>query len=342
MIMNENDVQNSNIPLGFVKTEIDTKVDDFISVLEDEIKAEQLSEPVSADGDATNVAAEAGVTGTEQPAVKEAPAVTPTPEPVDAVVAREVAFKTREDALAAREKQLEGIEAKFKELEARQVPGELTEAIRTVPSNTLRAMGIDPDHLVRVILAEKMGEKAPPELRSTLKDMERDREMKALRNRVEGFERAQSAQAYVAKVETGAREYVAKIGDNASTPTLAKVAKADPDRAHREIMDEIRADARDRMNKDPNGQALPYDEAAKRVEARWAPIAKVLSPASMTPAPKQEDKPTATGTSTPKTTPTTLKKPLAPWLTANNSDVEKAGLMEAMAEYKKVEGAIRK
>lgn len=348
-----NEQQTGTTPLGFTTTEIDRGVEDFITSIQSEFKTAELEAipdegagPQGAGGDTEAKLAPdaAGGQGSPQPVSPgEAPGsevgAKPAPD-----IAREVALATREQALVAGEKNRAELEARVKELEARQVPADLVGALHNAPGATLRAMGLDPDNFVKLYLAEKMGDKAPPALRDSIRTTAQDQKIARLEQELTNYQRTQQAQAYIARVEAGAREHVTKLGDSKDAPTVAKVAKANPDRVTREIMDEIRADAREKMGRDPNGQPLSYEEAARRVEARWADVALAVSGpgastvAAATPVEKQEDK---TKSNQPKPTPTP-KKPLAPWLAANQADVESAGVREALAEYKRIEAGIRK
>src|SRR6266446_4844135 len=232
-------VSNPTVPLGFLPTEIDNQVNDFITGFEAEVRAEELAEPavegqVVGEGSPPVELAAASADGTPVPPVTTETVVT-KPEPVSEVVAREVALARREEVLSVKERTISALEDKVKALEARQMPEDISQALRFQPGQTLRAMGLDPDAFVRVYLAEKMGDKAPPELRATIENNTRDREVSALRSELQNYQRAQATQAYNAKIEAGAREHVTKLGDNASTPTVAKVAKANPTRVTSEI-----------------------------------------------------------------------------------------------------------
>jgi hypothetical protein len=103
------------------------------------------------------------------------------------------------------------------------------------------------------------------------------------------------------------------------------VAKADPDYARDEIMEEIVSEAKRQAATNPNGEPISYEEAASRVEKRFARLAKLLSVQNGTnPATKNVKKPNVTP---PSTKPAT--KPLAPWQRRTDS-VEEQGLAEAM------------
>lgn len=244
------------------------------------------------------------------------------------LVAREVAVREKEQAIAAREsrfQELEAAAAKASQYEARIAELESAyQQIGTNPTAALRAGGHDPDQVVRLYLAEKMaaeGKPIPEKLQAAIERAQDQAERRAFREEQQNFQRQQAAAAFVAQVENGANQYVrGEISKDA--PTLAIVAKADPARAYREIMDEISRDAAARAGKDPNASVLPYEEAAKRVETRWSELRRLFGtesapaastggttpPAAAKPAPKAAPK---QGASKPTPKPLTTGKALS-------------------------------
>jgi hypothetical protein len=267
-----------------------------------------------------------------------APNTVEDPRGLERLVEREVALRERDTAIAAREARMAELEARA----AKALPDDILSKLEYSPEETLKAMGVDPEQLVRQVIANRLGDQADPSVKQTIESAKVRKEINELRATLAEQQRRAAAGAFVAQVEAGAREYVMKgVGEN--VPTVTAVAKANPDRVYREIMEEIAKDAQSRAAKDPNGDVLPYAEAAKRVEARWAEFKAILSPA---PAPAGNPTTTAsTSNSTAiasgaKTTSTTVKspdRPIAPWL--QKGQEEENGIKAAIAEYNRVEAA---
>lgn len=277
--------------------------------------------------------------------VSETPAV---PAPVQGTmtteqVQREVELKLREDRLVQSETRISQYESRIKELEARQAPEDLLENIRMSPTATLKQLGLDPDQIIKVALAEKLralGQPVDPGLSNQIEQANTQRQIKALENKIISQNREAAARSYYDQVQAGARTYVAQelIKD---APSLAEVAKQAPDKVHAEIMQEIISDARVRAQTEgPNGQPMSYSAAAKKVAERWDEYRKVLvpaqapavlAPASTTHAQQQVEQ---------KKTPAVIKppeRPLAPWL--QKVDVQEQGLREAMDEFRRLENS---
>ena len=151
-------------------------------------------------------------------------------------------------------------------------------------------------------------------------------------------EQSEKQAAYFNSVAVGARQYVttavAAATGTKSLPTLAAIAKTSPERAHRELMEEITADARHRAATDPDGEPLSYEEAAARVEARLSSLKALLSPVA-SPA---DTKQAPVGRTPPVTKPPA--RPLKPW-EKTGDDLESQGLQEAMREFHRLESAAK-
>lgn len=260
------------------------------------------------------------------------------PAELSEFVAREIALFRREEALKAQEDKFRTLEQELTALRSRNLPEDVVEGLRYQTSQTLQALGIDPDFLVKQVLAERMGDKAPEDLRAEVREATRDfetnRKIKALEAKINEQTRTEQARAYYARVTEEARAYLSEPGVNEHAPTVAKVAKSNADLAHSEIMAEIQKDAEFKAMRDPSAPLIPYDEAARRVEKRWATYEKAFAPAQ---APAQvQNAPAAPTKTAAKEQPATLttSRPLAPWL--QRPEIEDDGLKAAIAEYRRV------
>lgn len=325
-------------------SELDKAVDSFITEMSTEFKDEALASEIEAlDVAPADGASPAGESAPPEGNPAPAPEAPPAPEDrgVARLVEREVALRAREDSLSARESRAAELEAKIRELEARVIPPDLEQMFDTKPEEALRALKVDPDILVRQIIASRMGKTDDPQVKQVIADSKRDREIAALKQQLAERDRAVAAREFVTRVETGAREHVHKgLGEDA--PTVAAVAKANPDRVYREIMEEISKDAQVKMARGVGGDVLSYDEAVKRVETRWAEFRSLVAPAQAAPAtpPDASTKPEATnGAPVKKESPVSPTKPpdrpLAPWL--QRGDLENEGIKAGMAEFRKLE-----
>lgn len=328
--------------MSLEKTDIDVAMNSFIAEAQKEFAYDDGIEAAPA-----TLAPE-----TPTPEVVPQENTLPVPEPavdrgLERLVAREVELRERENKLSGSEREVEALRARLRELEPRAISQELLDKIKFSPQDGLRALGLDPDEVVRMALVEKLGDKAnDPETRALLERSKIRKEMDALRAKVQEAEYKQAAQAYFAQVQHGAAEFTRNIeGASKNTPTVNYVAKSNPERVFQEIMEEITRDASIRAAREPNGDIMSYAEAAQRVEQRWAAM-KSLFTGSLTPeAPKPA---TPASIAAPKTIveakpdvknpPSTIKppeKPLAPWL-QRSQDSEEA-IRAAIAEYKRSE-----
>ena len=299
--------------------------------------------------------------GTEDPEAEVDPDADPEAEPepeaedeevfdpkmangIERVIARELAAKERETkaegavkAAEARIAELKGLEAKYEGLKSTK---ELAEMASHDPMGAIAALGHDPVTFVRLAMAQSLGDKAPPELQEFARDAARNTKIAALEAKLAQSERKAAEAAYFNTVSTEAQKYVNDPGTHKKYPTLAKLNVADSAFAHREIMEEIARDARERAAADPNGQHLSYEEAAKLVEKRAATWAKLLgnAPTNTKPAPGQA----ATQGKKPNATPPTTKapaRPLKPWEVKD--DLQEQGFQEAMREFHRYEAAAK-
>lgn len=341
---NPNEFTN-DAPSPFAPTALDTEVNDFIASAQKEFAIAE-SEPEGGES-APGVAPVELVPETPAggpPPNAEVPAVEPGERGLERVVARELELRERESKVSGAEKEIETLRSRLRELEPRALSPELLDKIKLSPADGLRALGLDPDEVIRTALMEKIGDKADPAMREMMERTRLQKEMLALKAQVNEAERRQAAQAYYNQVANGAREFTGKheeIGKNA--PTVATVAKTNPDRVYQEIMEEITRDAAVRSRQEPGGDVISYAEASKRVEARWSAMKKLLvgesagapvqSASTSIPETKQNE-----ANSPAKSPPTTIKppeKPLAPWLRTSKN--EEDAIRVAIAEWTRAE-----
>lgn len=314
----------------------------------------QISAEYNPDGDTTEAAADVAPavdaeTGTEEVQAQSEgePAESESDDKeadrgIERLVAREVELRQKEEAFRAREAKVVELEKQNAELKAKvdAFPADFIEEMRFRPTEALEAAGHDPDHVVRLILAAKMqkeGKPVPPELRQAIRDAEYDYKFQKQERELQQMKHQRAALEFAAKVESDARQYVTK-GISKDAPTVAQVAKANPDRVFSEILDEISRDAAARA-REPGAQLISFDEASRRVEKRWSEFKSLLNPgteASTTAGETKSTKP-APGASKP-TTPKAATPPSKP-LTAPKPKTEdellKLAIAEAEAEHKR-------
>ncbi len=323
-------------------SEIDSAVDAFIKEAATKYKYEEPGEAVT---EAPAEVAPQIPPGASKEAQENTVAEPPKVEDrgIERIVEREVALRAKEQAIFAREEQMRGMEEKIKAMEARMLPPDLIDRFEYSPEDALKAMGLDPDQVVRQVIANRLGPEADPSIKNTVENSKMKREMAELRAELRNHQMRIQAQEFVTKVQTEAREYISKGTLEQDAPTVASVAKSNPDRVHREIMEEISRDAQVKAQRDPNGAVLSFDEAAKRVEARWSEFKGFFSPSTpaqpQTSMPTREaivPKPANPSTSSPGSTTKPPERPLAPWL--QRKDVEEEGIKAAIAVFNKGQG----
>ena len=252
---------------------------------------------------------------------------------IQRVVQRELAATERLKAAEAAEARAQATIAEAKKYENLRPTAEIAAMMDLDPIGAFKAMGKDPDTMIKLALAQQLGDSAPASLKEFAREATTKREIAQLRAQIAEQAQAQRANEYFNTIQLGAKQYVTSVGD--STPTLALVAKADPDYARDEIMEEIVSEAKRAAVTDPNGEPITYEEAAKRVETRLSKLAKLLSVQnSMNPANKNVKQPARV---TPPATKS-ASKPLAPWA-RNSASIEEQGLAEAMRVYEQAEAA---
>lgn len=253
---------------------------------------------------------------------------------LDRMVAREVELKAREDRLVAAETKAQAAIAMAEKYKGFKSTEELAAMAIHSPSKVAAALGMDPTTMVRIMLAEQIeasGKPLPPELKEFVKDAADKRWRSDMEAKLAAKDAALSQQNFFNSVHAGGRQYVTTVGD--STPTVKAVAAANADLVYTEIMEEIGKQAQVDAARDPNAQLISYEEAAKRVEARWAPIKAVIGSTAGTD-------PTKLVPGVKKVTPPQMKppvRPLASWLQPKENDLEAQGLREATREFHRVE-----
>ncbi len=313
---------------------------DIVSEIEGEFKPkyEFTEEELSSDnepGHEGEPLAE-GADGAEPAVEADEPAVA---RGLDRLIAREVALQTKEAAFQAREaaqtNEMAALKAQIELLQKKMPAPDLEDKMFLNPSEAVKALGQDPETVVKLMLHEQLearGAEIPQGLKDFVKDYRKDvaanRRIATLEAQLAQRARDEAALNEFNAVQLGAREYV-KTVDSKVMPSLAKIATSNPDRAHREIMEEISRDAKQRVAADPNGQPLTYAEAAKRVEARLADLMVLMGatgPAS--DATKQADAKKVTVP--PQQKPPV--KPLKPW-EKKGDDLYAQGIREAEREF---------
>lgn len=309
----------------------------------------------SAEADAAiaAIAAEFGAPDEVEETVEAAPGgepqpdlVTPTPEairtePVKApdmgdtdrsllrILERESQVRDRE---AAVEKRISEIEAKF----ANPARPDIRGALEADPLKFFTDAGIEPEQVSRLIIAAKLGDKTPEDIRKALGDYPLKKELRELREMIQ----QRDAQAEVTKVRTQASEFVGKPEGTSKYPALAAVAKVDAKAAAEAVFDEIARDAQAR-NLPLGGPYLSYEDASAKVEAKWALFHKAFStPAASTNA----TAPAATaptGASTPTLETKTVAKSRVPaprrpyWETDDDWETQRAAaIQEAVSVWR--------
>jgi hypothetical protein len=255
---------------------------------------------------------------------------------VQRLVQREWAAKEREAAADAREKAATERITELKKYEGLRPTAEISQMMELDPIGAFKALGKDPEVIIKMALAQQLGDSAPDSLKDFARGAAEKREIAAIRAELAQERQARAAQEYFNTVSAGAREYVTKtVGDIKAVktlPTLSKAAKVDLQYVHDEIMEEIVKEARAKAATDPDGEPLKYEEAAARVEKRLSRLAKLFAGPSMNQGnPKIAQKPNV---APPSTKP--APKPLAPWQQKKTS-IDEVGIQEALRAYETAE-----
>ena len=147
------------------------------------------------------------------------------------------------------------------------------------PLEAVKAAGIDPDYLVNRILADKLGDAAPAELR---KQAEQLTERQRLELRLKEMEEkiASSApkppdpvQQYVEEYANSVRTFIKPETISAQYPAAAKLAASDPDYVFDQVMYVVNRDADAKLREGRTHEApLTPQQALEALEKRWASL----------------------------------------------------------------------
>jgi hypothetical protein len=263
---------------------------------------------------------------------------------VDKYLQRELAAKEKENRALETEKRAKSYVDELKTLRAEvskyKDAADFKDRIEIDPAGAIRSLGLDPSYIIRLSLAQELGDGAPEALKSLVSNTNEKREVRLLRSEREEEKKVLAARQYFDTVSNGAREWINKAGE--STPALASVNKEDADFLHSEIMEVISADANNRAVSDPLGEPMSYKDAYTIVETRGKRLAALFGTkvqnADTNKGTQPGKKPT---TAPPKTKPAAkpITKPSAPWIKNRSSDLEKQGIDEAIREYNRLESA---
>jgi hypothetical protein len=277
-----------------------------------------------------------------EPPAEEPPA--PEDRSLSRLVEREVEIRRREDAVKASEERVTALQQELESLReaAKSYSGDFHEQLRLRPGEALKAAGHDPDHVVRLYLAEKLtseGKPVPPELRTAIKEAEYEYKLRTQEHRLTEYQRQQEAAQWAYGIEMGARTYLTQEFSK-HAPTLASVAKANPDYALRTLMDEIAADVHSRKGKDLSATVLTYEEAAKRAEQKLAAHRKLFvqdPPSAGTTAPPGAQATTPASKATVKSSSPTAPKPLVAEKSLTQKELEEQAIAAGIAEFRRSE-----
>lgn len=118
-------------------------------------------------------------------------------------------------------------------------------------------------------------QKLADELKDYKRNKERDKEVKQLKDDLAKRDAEAATQKFVTEFTDKTRENVKKI-DQKVFPTMKEVADKDLEFVHREVIKEVFDDATAAQSRGEQRDLLSFEEAAKRVEARYAKLAKLL------------------------------------------------------------------
>lgn len=247
----------------------------------------------------------------------------------------------REAALVAKEKDYE---ARLNDLKRQSQPDpdklSLTDLRKLAETNVpgvFSKLGLDQDYVMDVLIAEKLGDKAPPVLKEKLRDYKLKKEIEAIRSERDSERAASNAREFYQKISGDAREYVSKSLDVKVAPTVSEVAKADTDFVHSLVLREIDSDARAKVARgETDGQLLTYAEAVANIETLFSKVAAVVKKGAADTVSK---KAVGTATSNPNI-PVTRPKNDKP--RDEIAELEALGLKAGMAAYNKSQSAGRR
>lgn len=326
---------------------------DSIADIEAEFAASQAEER----------AREYGLDEPETPGDTEAPAPTetaPAPETptageedgdpklarsIERLVQREVEVQAREARIKSIEGENASLRAQVAKFQAEAPPAEILAQFEHSPIAALKALGKNPQHIIRLAIAEDLkerGQPVPPELQTLLQNAHYESRMAALEAREMQQRQAEAARQEYNAFYLGTEAYVKQhVAASSKMPHLAKSVAADPAWVHSEIMEEIARDARTWVAGNPDRQPITFEQAALNVEARCAKMAALLGSgagSAQVTTTTQVQKPVGTSSTPPQPKPPA--QPLKPWQ-RKEGNIYDDGIKEALREFNRVEAASR-
>lgn len=194
------------------------------------------------------------------------------------------------------------------------------EEIRRDPVRFMKEAGIDMEELAQHMVAAQLGDKAPPEIRlktaaaKQFGDLRESfaKEVRSLQERLDYRDAQEQARDY----ERSLQDYAIGVKSE-EYPTIGRAIATDKTGVMGDLLEVAREDARVRVAKGDTGQPITAQEAVKRLEAKYASIAKRLggvSPTQTTTSPQ-----VAAITAEPKSAPPATMTALGGTPTARSS-----------------------
>jgi hypothetical protein len=305
--------------------------------------AGDISEHVNPKPKATEPAAEtiAPASSVEEVA-KEDPAVA---RGFEKLIEKETTLAVREREISAREVQYRQLEQEVQQYRTQNVQvDEFRSGLTTSPTEALKKLGLDANVITPLLIAERLqaaGSPVPPELQRQIADAKRDSESKALREEVANFKREQAETQYWGNVYQNNAVELRNPEFGKTAPLVKKLFVKDPMKALELVHNEIRQDAKTRLEngESGNGRLITAEEAAKRIQERYA-IWASLNESS----PGNAGTPPAASTKVPNTNEgggtenrgvvapkPKVARPLKPWQKQEDIDLDEAGILAGIA-----------
>lgn len=320
--------------------------DAFLTDTESTWQGDDEFEGVEAEPDPVTPDTQAAADDSDEPAVTEKndPAVT---RGLDRLVAKEIEVQRREESLRAREETVSRLEQEVESLRKKNFGvDDLTQMINLDPGEALTRLGVNPDHVINLYLAKRMGDKAPPELRQALQKAQEDKRFRELENKLAARDREAQYADHQRRTSEEVRAYVS--GDlNGIAPTVAARLKSKPERFEAALLEEIRLDAVERLTRGEaaNGLVISAQEAARRLEKRltdWLDGTPSTNPAAGKAAVTNATQGKNAGQGEAAKPPVKNRRPLRPWQSQEDTDLEDAGIRAAVGEFRRSESARRR
>lgn len=267
---------------------------------------------------------------------------------LDRLVAREVELQRKDADIRARESQVAVMEREIAQLKTKNYGvDDFAQLVSLDPGEALQRLGVNPDHVINLYLAKKMGDKAPPELRQALQKAEDDKRFRELENKLAARDHQVQYADSQRQTAEEVRAYVS--GDlNGIAPNVAARLKSKPAALEKALLEEIRLDAVERLTRGEarDARVISAQEALIRLEKR---LVDFLDDPSTTPAvvpANTTDSKVTQGTNARQgeaaKPPVKNRRPLRPWQAQDQADIEDAGIRAAVGEYRRSESARRR